>query len=301
MNPISYSIVIPHKNIPDLLKRCLDSIPQREDIEVLIIDDNSDPGIVDFEEMQSLENERWHFIRTYDNKGSGFARNRALAEAKGKWLVFSDSDDYFLPGLLEKLDRHFNDDADIIFFDIDSVFSDDLKPSRLHESRSNRLRQYKDKPEQIDLYCRFYYTQPWGKMIRRELVENNRIKFDETKLANDYSFSIKTGYFAKTVKYDDSVLYMYTERKGSLSNKFCSDPATAGIRLDVYHDVQLFLDSHNVRFIPFFEFSFGLWRNGNSMRDIAVEYWKRHNYSLPLVIARYISGKIYQTVTGVRM
>ena len=39
---ISYSIIIPHKNTPSLLQRCLDSIPQRSDIEIIIVDDNSD-------------------------------------------------------------------------------------------------------------------------------------------------------------------------------------------------------------------------------------------------------------------
>ena len=37
---INYSIIIPHKNIPDLLQRCLDSIPRREDVQI-IDDDNS--------------------------------------------------------------------------------------------------------------------------------------------------------------------------------------------------------------------------------------------------------------------
>ncbi len=45
---IVYSIIIPHKNIPLLLQRCLDSIPQREDIQIIVVDDNSSSDIVDF-------------------------------------------------------------------------------------------------------------------------------------------------------------------------------------------------------------------------------------------------------------
>ena len=44
---INYSIIIPHKNIPNLLQRCLDSIPNREDVQIIVVDDNSDPNIVD--------------------------------------------------------------------------------------------------------------------------------------------------------------------------------------------------------------------------------------------------------------
>ena len=41
MNIPSISIIIPHYNIPDLLMRCLKSIPISEDIQVIVVDDNS--------------------------------------------------------------------------------------------------------------------------------------------------------------------------------------------------------------------------------------------------------------------
>ena len=37
----TFSIIIPHKDIPDLLMRCLRSIPVSEDIQVIVVDDNS--------------------------------------------------------------------------------------------------------------------------------------------------------------------------------------------------------------------------------------------------------------------
>ena len=45
-NIINYSIIIPHKNIPDLLKTCLDSILVRKNIEIIIAEDNSSDDIV---------------------------------------------------------------------------------------------------------------------------------------------------------------------------------------------------------------------------------------------------------------
>lgn len=38
---INYSIIIPHYGIPELLGRCLRSIPERDDIQVIVVDDNS--------------------------------------------------------------------------------------------------------------------------------------------------------------------------------------------------------------------------------------------------------------------
>ena len=44
----NYSFIIPHRNTPKLLQRLLDSIPERDDVEIVIIDDNSDNSIVNF-------------------------------------------------------------------------------------------------------------------------------------------------------------------------------------------------------------------------------------------------------------
>ena len=44
---INYSIIIPLRNIPKLLQRSLDYIPYRDDVQIIVVDDNSDPQVVD--------------------------------------------------------------------------------------------------------------------------------------------------------------------------------------------------------------------------------------------------------------
>ena len=50
----NYSFIIPHHNLPELLKRCVSSIPKRDDVQIIIVDDNSDPSIVDFDNFPFL-------------------------------------------------------------------------------------------------------------------------------------------------------------------------------------------------------------------------------------------------------
>ena len=50
----NYTIIIPHKNTTDLLRKCIDSIPKRNDVQVIIVDDNSDADKVDFEHFPGL-------------------------------------------------------------------------------------------------------------------------------------------------------------------------------------------------------------------------------------------------------
>ena len=91
----NYSIIIPHKDTPDLLQRCLDSIPLREDVEIIVIDDNSSPRKVDFGHFPKWNGEHFHVFLTKEGKGPGYARNVGLDHAQGRWVVFADADDFF--------------------------------------------------------------------------------------------------------------------------------------------------------------------------------------------------------------
>ena len=121
MNHISYSIIIPHKNRFQLLIRCLKSIPCRKDIEIIIIDDNSNNTTI--EELNSLifEGSNVTIFFTKNGKGAGHARNVGIDHAKGKWIIFSDCDDVFSENLNNILDSCIGNPNDIIFFDVDCI------------------------------------------------------------------------------------------------------------------------------------------------------------------------------------
>ena len=57
---VNYTIIIPHHNIPNLLRRCLHSIPLRDDVQIIVVDDCSDE--IYKSELLSLEKE---FISVY--------------------------------------------------------------------------------------------------------------------------------------------------------------------------------------------------------------------------------------------
>ena len=63
MKPL-FSIIIPHYDIPDLLMRCLKSIPVSEDIQVIVVDDNSPDADTYLERYPELSRPYLEFIRT---------------------------------------------------------------------------------------------------------------------------------------------------------------------------------------------------------------------------------------------
>ena len=91
-----FSVIIPHYNIPKLLQRCLDSIPDIPDIQVIVVDDNSSVEKVDFDNFPGKGRKYTTAIFDKAGGGAGHARNIGLKHAEGKWLVFADSDDFFV-------------------------------------------------------------------------------------------------------------------------------------------------------------------------------------------------------------
>ena len=74
MKNICFSFIIPHKNNPTLLQRCVNSIPSRDDIQIIIVDDNSDPKIVDWNALK-FNASNLDIVFAKENKGAGYARN----------------------------------------------------------------------------------------------------------------------------------------------------------------------------------------------------------------------------------
>lgn len=217
-NQITYSIIIPHKDIPDLLQRCLDSIPQRDDVQVIVVDDNSDPGKVDFVHFPGLDREDVKCYFTKEGKGAGYARNIGLQHARGKWLLFADADDFFHEEMLAMLDKWKDSERDIIYFETNSVDSNTLDPVPdrllLHPSEISK--------EEMENNCS--WIVPWGKMIRTRLVHNYRILFEELHWSNDVMFSFYCSYHAaRNVDICNCLLYCATDRKESLVNEILSE------------------------------------------------------------------------------
>ena len=114
----NYTFIIPHKNSPELLYRWLESIPSRDDIQIIIVDDNSDPKIVNQDNFPFKIRKNVEVIFNKYSKGAGYARNLGLQLAIGKRQLFPDADDFYVDGFIDILDNKVNSDNDIIYFDV---------------------------------------------------------------------------------------------------------------------------------------------------------------------------------------
>lgn len=209
---ITYSFIIPHHNCPKLLDRCINSIPQRNDIQIIVVDDNSD------EDKKPIECDRpeveYIYIDKSESKGAGRARNRGLAKAKGKWLLFADSDDYYKDGFITQIDKYKDSKYDIVYFNFE--FRDGKTLELLPKLNFQKyFDEFDNSSKAIDL-IRFRHNVPWTKLISREYVLKYRLYFEEVPNGNDILFSMMAGYFTKNITVEKDSVYVYLRNENSI-------------------------------------------------------------------------------------
>ncbi|MBQ8676670.1 MAG: glycosyltransferase family 2 protein [Bacteroidaceae bacterium] len=231
----SFSIIIPHHNIPQLLQRCLDSIPDVPDVQVIVVDDNSSADKVDFDHFPGLGRKYTECVFDKQGGGAGHARNVGMQHADGKWLVFADADDFFTKDAFLILDRHKYDPQDIILFKAYSVDSENYTPSNRHQELNRAVDEALAGKISAKVAV-WTVPGPVCKMIQRHYVESHHIQFEEVMSSNDMMFVLKSVCWAddNAVVVADEVLYIITTRKNSLFDGRNKDLKNFMCRLDVF-------------------------------------------------------------------
>ena len=118
MNEIKVSVIIPVYNTENYLRECLDSVLAQtlREIEVICVDDGSTDNSLNI--LKEYQNKDTRIVvLTQENRSAGAARNYGLSIAKGKYLSFLDSDDFFDKELLRKAYKNAEkNNADIVVY-----------------------------------------------------------------------------------------------------------------------------------------------------------------------------------------
>ena len=112
------SFVIPAYNASTTIARCLDSIYNlalaESEFEVICIDDCSKDNTIAIIEEHAKLHSNITLLRQTENHRQGAARNNGVAIAKGKYIVFVDSDDETDTGVLEALRLAESNELDMV-------------------------------------------------------------------------------------------------------------------------------------------------------------------------------------------
>lgn len=227
------SIIIPVYNAMPYLQRCLNSVfnSTYQDFELILVNDGSTDNSLDVCQGYASNDKRIKLI-SQQNKGVSAARNRALEECQGEWIVFIDADDVISPEFLGLVAQENNQVQDFLLFDF-SISLEGLlsrKPTSGEllsktEPMPQLVRRILD-PQQIISDGNINFLSPCGKAYRKSLIDQCSLRFlVEVQHEEDRLFNLEYALQTKSCMYIHAAVYFYQFHSDSLAHRF--DPKFA--------------------------------------------------------------------------
>ncbi len=216
------SVIIPIYNSSDYLRKCLDSLKCQtyKEFEAILVDDGSTDGSSDICQEYCQDSEQFIYIRQ-ENGGVSSARNAGLKAASGSYVVFLDSDDKIHENYLSYLVEHTagQDLAVCGYFKVETAEVHN-ENEQMEEQVQMRISASEFMDAMFGVSSFGYQGYLWNKIFRKDILEDNRIMFDEQIRYNeDRLFVVTYLQYCNTVSYGNVPLYYYYQRESSAMGK----------------------------------------------------------------------------------
>lgn len=218
------SVIIPVYNVENYIHVCLNSVLKQtyQDFEVICIEDASTDSTPEILEYFVQKDSRIRVLKNESNKGPGFSRNIALKDAKGKYVIFLDGDDWLSLNALETtVEKAEKDDLDLVMFKNIVHYEDSHEfgwekyyDMEFMDEFENRVFNH------WDLDKRKLFSIPNGpcnKLYLKSFLDRNDIRFpDENLIHEDNPFFYKVITTARRISLVNEYLYNRRRRPGSI-------------------------------------------------------------------------------------
>lgn len=225
MTPLFFSIVLPIYNAVNYIEKTLNCIHNQsfKNYELLIVDDGASDGTEDIVKRYSNENANTMYIKQ-NNQGISNARNTAIQNAKGKYLVFCDHDDIMDSNCLKKLFTILSqENFDVVKYSYkNQVIMNDKLVKQYDLICDDICGTGKDLQQNYNQFNNFIYTV-WNGAYRTALIHESKLKFDESIKSGmeDVVFNLKLLQKNISICMISDTLYLHYIRYGqSASRKF---------------------------------------------------------------------------------
>lgn len=220
---IKISVIVPVYNVEKYLEDCIQSLVSQtlEEKEVIFINDGSTDNSLKILEDYQIKNDFIKIINQ-ENQGQSVARNKGIDLAKGKYIIFVDSDDWIEKDALQKLYNFINNtDYDFLNFPITNY---NILTKKKEKKEYGFNEDLEGKMILQNYFKRFIITASMNKVIKTSILKENNIKYPEDLIYEDLIFNLKLCMHSNKTKYIDYSFYNYrltpvsTTRKISIKN-----------------------------------------------------------------------------------
>lgn len=229
-NTCQISVGMPVWGVEKYIRRCLLSILDQEfdDMEVLVVNDCTPDKSIDIAKEIVSSHPKGNLIRIIEqpqNMGCWAARNRIIDEAKGKYILLIDSDDYFAEGAIPKLYRRAEETGAEATYGSVAVVDEDgktitnngvdgIKLPDITLKGSDKLATFANDNTHILRLHNFI----WNVLLRSDFIKKHHLRFRKTKFWDDVLFNADMQPLIESAALLPDITYNYVIRPNSLSN-----------------------------------------------------------------------------------
>lgn len=216
MDEIKVSVIVPVYNTEKYLNQCLDSIVNQtlKEIEIILVNDESKDNSLNILEQYKKKDKRIKIINNkHEGEGAASARNAGLRIAKGEYLAFLDSDDFFEIDLLEKTyNRGLETKSDIVVYNgmlYDQIIEGKIDTDTILDITKvpeKKIFSYKDALDTLFLCTT---PAPWNKLFKADLVRKYKLEFQSVFYTDDVLFVLSSMVVAEKISVLNEKLVYY--------------------------------------------------------------------------------------------
>ena len=211
------TVILPVYNVKPYIGRCIASLQNQtlSGMEFIFVDDCSVDDSMAAVEAWAGEDRRVRILRNESNRGAGYSRNRGIETAQGEYFSFVDSDDYLSPNFYELLYAAATADGghDIVKglrCMVDNATGDVEPPDKkLNDCIRASLRD--NRP----LYTAFTYEHPCA-LYHQRLFKDTGVRYGASRNSEDITFLLRCCYQTNDIVFEESAIYYYVQREGSI-------------------------------------------------------------------------------------
>lgn len=205
---IKLSVVVPAYNCDKYISKCIESIfdtKYNEEFEVIIVNDGSIDNTLNICKDYCLKYDNFILLNNTKNKGVSYSRNKAIKQAKGKYILFVDGDDYLDKDWYKSIRENLKLNKDVMY--MNELISKDIS--------------LKDLILNIICINKPYFPGPMNKLFNRKFIINNNIKFNEKMInGEDVIFNLECLEKCSSFKIINVFIYNYRIYCGSSTKSF---------------------------------------------------------------------------------
>ncbi len=216
-NMLILSIIVPIYNVEKYLERCIESLFAQDidvsDYEIIMVNDGSTDKSLSVAEDLAAKHENI-IVVSQNNRGLAGARNTGLKQAKGKYIMFVDSDDFLMPNVISKMLRiSFDNELDILMARMKVMDAD----GRYHEGLIQPFKSDMVVSGEYALLHGVNIASVCGMLYSSDFLHKNNLIFTEGMTHEDVDFNTRCYPVAKRMLFSDLVSYVYFWNSTSLN------------------------------------------------------------------------------------